>query len=55
MFDLPVTPTSKRYRISPTVLLEQKNVGVAFRISLLSYIEAEILRHFICTSGNSDL
>ena len=37
---------------SPTELLDAENVGVAFEISLLSRIEAEILRYFICTSGN---
>ena len=33
------------------VLLDPENVGVAFGISLLSCIEAEILRYSICTPG----
>ena len=33
------------------MLLDPENVGVAFGISSLSGIEAEILRYFICTSG----
>ena len=49
IFDLPVAATSERFHISPVVLLDPENVGVAFGISLLSNIETEILRHFICT------
>ena len=37
---------------SPTELLDPENVGAAIGILLLSGIEAEILRYFICTSGN---
>ena len=37
---------------STTVLLDPQNVGVTFGKSLLSCIEAEILRYFACTSGN---
>ena len=48
MFDLPVAPTSESLHTSLTML----NVGVAFGISLLSSIVAEILRYFTCTSGN---
>ena len=33
------------------VLLNPENVGVAFGISSLSSIEAEILRYFLCTSS----
>lgn len=43
VFDLPVTPT--------TELLSPENVGLAFRVSLLSGIGAEILHYFICTSA----
>ena len=51
IFGLPLTPMSESVYTSPTVLLDPENVGVAFRISLLSSIEAEISRYFICTSG----
>ena len=39
-------------RTSHAVMLDPENVGVAFEISLLSCIAAEILRYFICTSGS---
>ena len=52
IFDLPVTSTSERVHLSPVVLLNPENVGVAFGTLSLSSIEAEILRHFACTSGN---
>ena len=52
MFDLPVTSTSESMHTSITVLLDPENVGVVFGISLLSGIDAEILRYFLCTSGN---
>ena len=52
MFDLPVTSTSESMHTSITVLLDSDNVGVIFGISLLSDMEAEILRFFISTSGN---
>ena len=42
MFDLPVTPTSEIIYISSSVLLDPENVGVAFGISLLSCVQAEI-------------
>ena len=46
MFDLPVTLTSESMHTSITELLDCEHVGVAFGISLLSTIEAEILRFF---------
>ena len=52
IFDLPVTATSERVHVSPAVLLNPETVGVAFEISSLFSIEAEILRHFACISGN---
>ena len=42
---------SESINTSPAVLLDPENVGVAFGVSLLSCLEAEILRYFICTSG----
>ena len=51
IFDLLVTATPERVQISPTMLLDPENVGVAFRTSSLSCIEVEILRYFIRTSG----
>ena len=35
-----------------TELLDPENVGVAFGVSLQFSIDAEIMRYFICTSGN---
>ena len=52
IFDLPLTPLSESVHISSTELLDPEVVGVAFGISLLPGIEAEILRYFICTFGN---
>ena len=52
IFDLSLTPMSESVHTSPTELLDPETVDVAFGISLLSSIEAEILRYFICTSGN---
>ena len=52
IFDLPLTPMSERFHISPMQLLDPENVGVAFGLPLLSSIEAALLRYFICTSGN---
>ena len=43
---------SESVHTSPAELLDPENVGVALEISLLSSKEAEILRYFICTSGN---
>ena len=42
IFDLPVTQTSESIHTNPTALLDLENVEVAARISLLSYIQAEI-------------
>ena len=42
MFDLIVTPTSESIHTSAIVFLDPGNVVVAFWISLLSYIQAEI-------------
>ena len=52
IFDLPVTATSERVHISPAVLLDPENVGVAFGISSPSSVEADILRYFVHTSSN---
>ena len=51
-FDLPLTPTSESVHTSSAVLADLENVDDDFGISLLSYIEVEILRYFISTSGN---
>ena len=51
IFDLPVTATSERIHISPVVLLDPENMGVASGIPSLSNVEAEMLRYFIRTSG----
>ena len=50
IFDLTLTPMSESVHNSLTELLDPENVGVAFGMSLLSSIEAEILRCFISTS-----
>ena len=42
IFNLPLTPMSESVHIIPVVLLDPKNVGVAFKISLPSCVEAEI-------------
>ena len=42
IFDLPLTPMSERVHTSTNELLDPENVGVAFVISLLSSVEAEI-------------
>ena len=52
IFDLPVTATSERVHIGSAALLDPENVGVAFGISSLSSIEADILRYIVCTSVN---
>ena len=52
IFDLPHTPMAESVLTSSAVLADLKNVGVALGISLLSCIEAEILRYVINTSGN---
>ena len=53
-FDLPLTSMSETESVhtSSVVLADLENVGVAFGISLLSYIETEIMRYLICTSGD---
>ena len=51
IFDLPLTPLSDSVHTSPSELLDPKNVGVAIGISLISCIEAEILRFYLSTSG----
>ena len=51
-FDLPLIPTSESVLTSSVVLADLENVVDGFGISLPSYIEAEILRYFISTSGN---
>ena len=53
-FDLTRTPMSKSIHTNSAVLADLNNMGIAFGISLLSFIEAEILRYFIVTSGNGD-
>ena len=52
IFDLPLTVLSESVQTRTTELLDPENVGVALGISLLSSIEAEILRYCKCTSGN---
>ena len=52
IFDLPLTPISDSVQTGISELLDPENVGVAFGISLLSSMEAEISRYFICTSSN---
>ena len=52
IFDLPLIPMSDSVHTRFTELQDSENVDVAFGISLLSSIEAEILRYGICTSGN---
>ena len=46
----PLTPMLESVHTSPIVVLDPENVGVVFEISLLSSIEAEILRfsHMCC-------
>ena len=53
IFDLPLTPLSDIgvHTYSPTELMDPENVDVAFGISLISCIDAEILRCFISSSG----
>ena len=52
IFDFSLSVMSKSVLISPAVSLDPENVGVAFRTLSQSSMEAEILRYFICTSGN---
>ena len=51
IFDFSLSVMSESVHISSAELLDTKNVGVAFGMSSLSSIEAEILKFFICTSG----
>ena len=51
IFYLPVIPMSESVHTSPAVMLDPENVRVAFGISLLSCMEAKILRYFTSTSG----
>ena len=50
--DLLFTPTLASVHISSAALADFENVVDDFEILLLSYIEAEILRYFMSTSGN---
>ena len=52
IFNLPLSSMSESVHSSLDVLLDPKNVGVAFGIWLLSCIEAKVLSYFICTFGN---
>ena len=52
IFALPLTPMLDSVHTSTAELLDPENVIVAFGLSLLSNIEADILRYFTCTSGN---
>ena len=51
IFDLPLTPMSESVHFSSAVLVDLEKVGVAFGISLLSCIDAEILRYVTSISG----
>ena len=50
--DLPLTPTSEGVSTSAAVLVDLENVGYAFGISLLSFIETEIFRYLKGASDN---
>ena len=52
IFDLPLALMSESFHTSSAVLADLANVDVAFGISLLSRIEAQILCIFVCTFGN---
>ena len=52
IFNLPLTLMSESVYTKLAVLADLDNVGVAPEISLLSCMEAEILKYFIVTSGN---
>ena len=52
IFDLLVIRMSESVHTISAVLLDPENMGIAFGISSLSGIEAEVLRYFICTSGD---
>ena len=51
IFKLLAAGMSKSVNTIPAALLDYETVGVAFGISSLSSIEAEILRYFTSTSG----
>jgi len=42
IFDFSLTPTNGSVQISPIVLLDIKNIGIADRIVLLSCVQAEL-------------
>ena len=52
IFDLPLSAMLESVHTDPAVLPDLGNVGVASAISLISFREAELLRYFICNSGN---
>ena len=45
---------SESVHTSSSMLEDLENMGVAMGISLLSSVEAEILRDFVIASGNGD-
>ena len=49
IFNLPFIPMSESVHTSSSVLADLEKVGAVFGILLLSCIEAEVLRYFICT------
>ena len=52
IFDLALIPMSPSVHTTiPAVLLDPENVGLAFGMSLILCVEAEIMRCFISTSG----
>ena len=51
IFNLSVTRMSESVHTVYDAWLDPENVGAAFGTLLLSCIEAEMLRYFICTSG----
>ena len=51
IFDLSVIATSEGVHTSPAALLDFENVDIAFGISSLSRIEAEIMRYFTSAFG----
>jgi len=54
IFDWQFTPISGSGPINSNVLLDPTHVGVGFASVMPSGMYAEILRCFICTSGNGD-
>ena len=53
IFNLLLTPMSEIVHTSSAVLADLENVCAAFGILLITNREAELLRYFICTSGNA--